>query len=120
MGSPLYCLLEQIIPQDIPAGSTFIKDEYVRDLLDAFQHQNQAAATASESSPFPKTLFDNLTEREKDVLRLLAKGLTNKQIANQMVVAPSTIKQHLKNIYRKLDEHTRTQAVARGRDLNIL
>jgi LuxR family transcriptional regulator, maltose regulon positive regulatory protein len=120
MGSPLYCLLEQIIPQDISAGSTFIKGEYVRGLLDEFQRQNQAAATASKSSPFPKTHLDNLTDREEDVLRLLAEGLTNKQIANQLVVAPSTIKQHLKNIFRKLDVHSRTQAVARGRELNLL
>lgn len=120
MGVPLYCLLEQIISKDISAESTFIQDEYVRDLLDAFQHQNQAAATSSESSPYPKTTFDDLTDREKDVLRLLAGGLTNKQIANQLVVAPSTIKQHLKNIFRKLDVHSRTQAVARGRELNLL
>jgi len=120
MGSPLYFLLEQINSKDIPTGNTFINDEYVRDLLDAFQNQNQAAATASESSPFPKTVSDNLTEREKDVLLLLAEGLTNKQIANQLIVAPSTIKQHLKNIFRKLDVHSRTKAVARARELNLL
>jgi LuxR family maltose regulon positive regulatory protein len=55
-----------------------------------------------------------------EVLQLLAEGLTNKEIASRLVVAPSTVKQHLKNIYGKLDVHSRTQAVARGRELGIL
>jgi len=64
--------------------------------------------------------YDPLTERELEVLQLLAGGLTNKDMAENLVVAPSTIKQHLKNIYSKLDVHSRTQAVARGRELNLL
>ena len=60
-----------------------------------------------------------LTEREVDVLCLLAEGISNKQIAERLVVAPSTVKQHLKNIYGKLDVHNRTQAVARGRELGL-
>jgi LuxR family maltose regulon positive regulatory protein len=54
------------------------------------------------------------------VLRLLAKGLSNKAIAGKLVVAPRTAKQHLKNIYAKLDVHSRTQAVARGRERDLL
>ena len=116
MGPPLYSLLEQLIPPDIPARSTSLTDAYVHDLRNAFHLQNQAAGASTRAHG----LFNHLTDREKDILRLLAEGLTNKQIANQLVVAPSTIKQHLKNIYRKLEVHSRTQAVARGRELNIL
>ena len=63
---------------------------------------------------------DLLTERELEVLRLLAEGITNKEIARRLVVAPSTVKQHLKHIYRKLDVHSRVQAIQRGQDLDLL
>jgi len=65
-------------------------------------------------------LIDPLSGRELEVLRLLAEGLSNKEIANRLIVAPGTIKQHLKNICRKLDVHGRMQAVRRGRELNLL
>ena len=55
-----------------------------------------------------------------EVLHLLAEGFSNKEISERLVVAPSTVKQHLKNIYGKLDVHSRTQAVARGRELALL
>ena len=116
MGPHLYDLLEQFIAQDTPAGSTMITDAYVQELLDEF-HLHEQAADASLHS---RKSLDHLTDRERDVFTLLAEGLTNKQIASQLVVAPSTVKQHLKNIFRKLDVHSRTQAVARGRELNLL
>ncbi len=72
------------------------------------------APSPADGSPDP------LTEREPEVLQLLAEGLSNKEIAGKLVVAPSTVKQHLKNIYGKLDVHSRTQAVARGRELELL
>jgi LuxR family maltose regulon positive regulatory protein len=58
--------------------------------------------------------------RSIEMLTLLADGFTNKEIADRLVVAPSTVKQHLKNMYGKLDVHSRTQAVARGRELELL
>jgi len=74
------------------------------------------------SQPLSSTegLIDPLTKREQDVLQLLTEGLTNKEMAGRLIVAPSTVKQHLKNIYNKLDVRNRTQAVARGRELNLL
>jgi LuxR family maltose regulon positive regulatory protein len=97
----------------------------VRELLDAFRQEREAqrsrvAEAASLSPPLAETLIDPLTERELEVLRLLAKGLSNREIAARLVVAPSTVKQHLRNIYGKLDVHSRTQAVARGRELDLL
>jgi LuxR family maltose regulon positive regulatory protein len=85
--------------------------DYGRDLLDAMRAERQATPVDA--------LVEPITERELEVLQLLAEGLSNKKIADRLVVAPSTVKQHLKNIYGKLDVHSRTQAVARGRELGL-
>jgi WD40 repeat protein/DNA-binding CsgD family transcriptional regulator len=64
--------------------------------------------------------LEPLTQRELQVLRLIAHGASTREIAQRLVVASSTIKTYLKSIYRKLDVHTRTHAVVRAAELNIL
>jgi LuxR family maltose regulon positive regulatory protein len=130
LGQPLCELLERLAAQGTTPDSpdtaiARIAGDYVRHLLDAFRQEQRAerSRVAEATSPrFAPTvaMLDPLTERELEVLKLLAEGLTNKQIASRLVVAPSTVKQHLKNIYGKLDVHSRTQAVARGRELALL
>jgi RNA polymerase sigma factor (sigma-70 family) len=58
--------------------------------------------------------LDQLTEREREVLDLLAQGLTNKEIAEALVISTNTVKRHLKAIFEKLDIHTRSAAAARA------
>lgn len=58
----------------------------------------------------PEGLAEPLTERETEVLRLLARGKANKQIARELFVAVSTVKTHINSLYRKLDISSRTQA----------
>jgi DNA-binding CsgD family transcriptional regulator len=72
--------------------------------------------------PNPETepLVEPLTGRELEVLHLIEQGLTNQQIAERMVVAASTVKTHINNIYAKLGVQTRTQAVRRGRELGLM
>lgn len=64
--------------------------------------------------------MEQLGERETEALHYLAAGLSNQAIAEQMVVAVSTVKSHLKSIFRKLDVSSRTHAVARARELHLL
>ena len=52
----------------------------------------------------------SLTSRQSEVLRLLADGLTNKQIARELVISENTVEQHLKHIYEKLEVHSRVEA----------
>jgi ATP/maltotriose-dependent transcriptional regulator MalT len=61
-----------------------------------------------------------LTERELEVLRLIAAGLSNREIAEELVVAVSTVKTHINHIYRKLDVESRIQAVTKAQTLDLL
>jgi LuxR family transcriptional regulator, maltose regulon positive regulatory protein len=61
-----------------------------------------------------------LTAREREVLRLIAEGLSNQELAARLHLSPQTVKVHTRNIYSKLGVASRTQAVAKGRDLGFL
>lgn len=63
---------------------------------------------------------DLLSSRESEVLRELANGLTNREIAARLFVSENTIKTHVNNIYAKLGVNRRTQAVVRARDLKLI
>lgn len=62
----------------------------------------------------------NLSPRELEILQLLAKGLRNEDIAKQLFVSLSTIKTHNQNIYSKLEVKSRTQAIEKGKRLQII
>jgi LuxR family maltose regulon positive regulatory protein len=65
------------------------------------------------------TLVEGWTAREREILCLIARGYTNDQIAAELVVALSTVKTHINNIYRKLGVSSRAQAVRRALELHI-
>ncbi|MDJ0755035.1 MAG: LuxR C-terminal-related transcriptional regulator [Ardenticatenaceae bacterium] len=71
-------------------------------------------------SPASPSLIEPLSERELEVLTLIAEGLSNRQIAQRLVLSLPTIKWHTSNIYGKLGVNNRTTAVARARELKIL
>jgi LuxR family maltose regulon positive regulatory protein len=72
------------------------------------------------SSIGAQSLIDALSEREMEVLRLLAQGLSNQEIARELFVALSTVKGHNLRIFAKLQAKSRTEAVARARELGLL
>src|SRR5215203_251928 len=73
-----------------------------------------------DGSEAPLPLDEDLSERELEVLALLASGRTNSEIARDLYVAVGTVKSHANNIYRKLGARNRTEALARARDLELL
>lgn len=110
-----------LAPGDSPMD--YLIKEYAARLLSAFSRQREvrvSALTALAGQPASEGYADPLTERELEVLALLAEGLSNRELASNLVVATSTIKQHLKNIYAKLDVHSRAEALARARELNLI
>jgi LuxR family maltose regulon positive regulatory protein len=108
-GEPMERLLYQ-------AAARGIKANYAGTLLAAFPTV-EAPAPSRET---PTEMIEPLTEREIEVLQLVAKGLSNREIAQRLFLAVSTVKVHTYNIYGKLGVHSRTQAVAKARTLGIL
>jgi len=90
-------------------------------LLEAFfpeREVGQSAKTGEDVSL--RWLLDPLSERELDVLRLLARGASNQDIAGVLVVALNTVKHHVSMILSKLEASNHTQAVAKVRSLGLL
>jgi LuxR family maltose regulon positive regulatory protein len=87
-----------------------IAPEYVSSLIDAFK----------QDDTLKQPLVDPLSTRELEVLRLLNDGASNGAIAEKLVIAVGTVKRHTLKIYQKLGVSSRTQAIAKARELNIL
>ncbi len=78
-------------------------------------------AETAARQPLPAASLDEpLSEREQEVLRLLARGRRNPEIARALVISENTVKAHIKSIYRKLGVGDRVKAVNRARDLSLL
>jgi LuxR family maltose regulon positive regulatory protein len=95
---------------------------YIDKLLATFENPPSRLPEAKIENPKSKTykLIEPLTSRELEVLRLMAAGLSNAAMAEQLVVSVGTIKTHLKHIYGKLAVESRTQAVAQAHTLGLL
>ena len=89
--------------------------EYVDSILGTFR-----AVFGERGQPKAGTLPDSLTPRELEIIRLIGKGYSNQEIAGELVVTINTIKKHTSNSYDKLGVRSRTQAVVRALELNLL
>jgi LuxR family maltose regulon positive regulatory protein len=112
-GPPMASLLYEALSRGISPA-------YVQQLLAAFPVTAPDETASTKSKVDQSGLIEPLSDREIDVLELLAKGLTNPVIASQLFLSPHTVKTHTRNIYSKLDVNNRTQALDRARTLGIL
>jgi LuxR family maltose regulon positive regulatory protein len=106
-GAPMAELLSQ-------AAERGIAPNYVRELLSAFDVPEPKKPHRTQP------LVEPLSDREIEVLRLAAAGLSNREIAEQLYISINTVKAHTKSVYRKLDVHNRTQAINRAQELGLL
>jgi LuxR family maltose regulon positive regulatory protein len=111
-GAPMALLLAQVRQRGAEGARASVSAAYLDRLLEV------CATTAGTPAPAAaRTVrsLDALSTREQEVLRLLADGLSNAEIAERLVVTPGTVKRHLHNLYSKLGVENRTQAAAFAR-----
>ncbi|MFW6097922.1 MAG: alpha/beta fold hydrolase, partial [Chloroflexota bacterium] len=99
-----------ILLEDDEAWPHFLAE--VRDFL--------GSDTTPRTTPDAQQAVSRLTPRESEVLGLVARGLTNDQIAQRLTIAPKTVRNHVSRIYRKMDVQSRAQAVVAAREVNLV
>ncbi len=113
-GAPMAALLRR-------AASRGVAPAYVSKLLDALDAEApMRRGPTGPASPLAQPLEDHLSERELEVLRLIAAGLSNRDIAQELVLTTGTVKKHINNIFTKLNVRSRTQAVSQASEINLL
>lgn len=112
-GQPMAHLLEHV------SAYTTASPGYLQRLQAAFASTPQPLLAPGQTESAP-ALCNPLSAREREVLALLARGFSNQQIADHLVISPHTAKRHVKNILARLDVNNRTQAIARARELHLL
>ena len=111
-GAPVVHLLSDVAARGI-------MPDYVARLLTVFKTETQGSANVSRPSP-TGFLVEPLSQRELEILQLIAQGLSNREIGARLFLALDTVKGHNRNIFSKLLVRRRTEAVAKARSLNIL
>ena len=111
--------LAPLLPLVRYAAPAFVEDLLARG-RDKQRAKPAAAAPHSAGRPWSVGLVEPLSERELEILRLVADGHSNQAIADRLVITVGTAKWHISNIYGKLGVRSRTQALSRARELNLL
>ena len=103
-------------------GRSRIVPEVSGKLLAAFETAKQPGASASRftTASLAQPLVEPLSERELEILRLIAQGLSNQEIGERLYLALDTVKGHNRHIFGKLQVQRRTEAIARARELGLI
>jgi LuxR family maltose regulon positive regulatory protein len=112
-GQPMAALLRQ-------AATKGIAPDYVAKLLSAFEPKAESFVSLAPPIGLATPLVEPLSERELEVLRLMAVGLSNHEIADKLIIGTGTVKSHVHSILGKLDARDRTQAVLKAQELKLL
>jgi LuxR family maltose regulon positive regulatory protein len=116
-GEPVLELL-RVVGSRFKVGSS--TSNYIMMLMSAFI-EGQAKQVDIQPSTFqPETMIEPLSDREMEVLRYLRSSLTVPEIADELYIAESTVRSHVKSIYSKLDVHRRMDAVQQAEDIGLL
>jgi LuxR family maltose regulon positive regulatory protein len=114
-GTPMESLLYRLRRRNRRCGPT----PYLDTLLAAFQQETKVYAQTEESTQAYQ-LPEPLSQREREVLHLLASGASNQEIAQELVIAYDTVKRHVSHIFGKLGVNNRVQAIRQARELGLL
>jgi DNA-binding NarL/FixJ family response regulator len=111
--------------RQVAAGGALIQPSITRKVLAEFSRlasakYNLPADKLEKPSPSPANLTEPLTEREMEVLQAIASGLSNREIAERLVITEGTVKNHVSNLITKLEVRDRTQAVLKAQELGLL
>lgn len=119
-GEPLRRLLFEYQAQ--PDKPPHHLQSYIDHLLAAFPHERSRLPERpiGDQPPTAQKLIEPLSDRELEVLHLIATGASNQEIANKLVISLATVKRHISNIYGKLAVTSRTQALVRAQELQLL
>jgi len=110
-------------PQLLPllkASAKRTPSEYLDRILVALQPAADAPVTRSETTPASAISIESLTHREQDVLGLLGRRYTDREIAEALVISPLTVRYHIENLSEKLGVRGRRKLVAQARELGLL
>jgi DNA-binding NarL/FixJ family response regulator len=101
-------------------GQVLLHPEVASAVLASLSSSASAATAPSSSTTVGMGVFAPLTEREREILSLLARGASNREISQSLFIASGTVKNHLSNIMGKLGVRDRTQAALKARELGFL
>jgi DNA-binding NarL/FixJ family response regulator len=104
----------------VAAGEALIEPRLTRKVLAEFTRLASASEAHVASNPSEGEMIIPLTEREQDVLNALAKGLSNREIAEQLFITEGTVKNHVSSLIDKLGVRDRTQAILKGQELGLI